>query len=144
MFAYAENTPPLEAMPDAAALAAIVKDRADALRMKQRLVAVRRALRFIERSATKDSRYFLMKLDTSAESLSVRGFREDEIESATDEYSAAEQQAAGSTTDVVLVRADSIKALRKAYPNYFLDTAHFLTAFEQLTRRRPLRASRRR
>lgn len=132
MFAYAERTPGLPGMPDVTAIVREVQARADALRMTQRLRAVRQALRLIERSASRESRYFLMKLDAAAESLAVRGFAEDEIDLATAEYAAAEQAAVGSTTDVVLVRADSVKALRKAYPNYFLDTAHFLMSYEQL------------
>jgi hypothetical protein len=35
--------------------------------------------------------------------------------------------------DVVLVSVDSLEALKKAYPNYFLDTHRFIQAVKHAT-----------
>jgi hypothetical protein len=36
--------------------------------------------------------------------------------------------------EVVLVRSESIEALRRAYPNYFLDTELFLQRLDEIMR----------
>jgi hypothetical protein len=44
-----------------------------------------------------------------------------------------------SGLDAVLVSVESVKALKQAYPNYFLDTHRFLDAVEIATRDRTVR-----
>jgi hypothetical protein len=102
--------------------------------MAERLRRYREALGVIGGHRTSASRYFLMNLDPASESLEITGYREGEIEAATDAYSRLERQAlAGGPSDIVLVRADSVEALSRAYPNYFLDTERFLARVEELT-----------
>lgn len=49
-------------------------------------------------------------------------------------YSTAERKTEGNPEiDVVLVSADSITSLRRAYPNYFLDTTAFLESLQEAT-----------
>lgn len=134
LFAYAEGTPPLPGMPERPELVDIVRETAAELRVAERLRGVRVALKLIEQASDRDSRYFLMRLDPGGESLAITGYRDDELSLAAEQYAAAERQGgADSPVDVVLVRAESVKALRKAYPNYFLDTGRFLQRLEQLT-----------
>jgi hypothetical protein len=51
---------------------------------------------------------------------------------AADEYNAIERAIEGERgRDVVLVRVEAVASLRKAYPNYFLDTSAFLDSVHQ-------------
>ena len=59
--------------------------------------------------------------------LEIVGYAETELQKASDDYLAVEKSNKGSNKDTVLVSVDSIAALRKAYPNYFLDTNFFST-----------------
>jgi hypothetical protein len=53
---------------------------------------------------------------------------------ATDAYNALERASADDpAVDVVLVSVESLAQLRRAYPNYFLDTTVFLDAVVQAT-----------
>ena len=53
-------------------------------------------------------------------------------------YLEVEKQLQGSASDAVLVSVDSVAALQKAYPNYFLDTRVFIALVRDvLDRRRP-------
>lgn len=47
----------------------------------------------------------------------------------------AEQRFEGTKNQAALVRTDSLKELRKAYPNYFADTTHFTTILEKYLKR---------
>ncbi len=51
-----------------------------------------------------------------------------ELDKASRDYLAAEKAIAGSSGDAVLVSVDSMAALRRAYPKYFLDTKRFVEA----------------
>lgn len=67
----------------------------------------------------------LLALDVSGNTIKVTGY--------TDRKEAAEAVAALETTpesgvDAVLVWVNSIKGLRRAYPNYYADTTAFLEA----------------
>ena len=55
-----------------------------------------------------------------------------ELERASGDYLAIEKQITGSNSDAVLVSVDSIASLRRAYPNYFLDTQRFLEAVTEV------------
>jgi hypothetical protein len=74
-----------------------------------------------------DAHYFLLTLDTATKKLEVQGYKFEELKKASEDYLAVEKTIQGSTKDAVLVSVDSISALRKAYPNYFLDTNAFIT-----------------
>jgi hypothetical protein len=74
----------------------------------------------------KGSAYFLLTLDPIAGNARIRAYRKEEAKLAQRDYTIAEQrQEKGSLTQIVLVSTSSIKALRRVYPNYFLDTVEF-------------------
>lgn len=76
----------------------------------------------------KGANYFLLTLDPVKRVARVKGFRKGESQQANAEYSAAEQALrVDSLTQVVLVSVSSVAALKRAYPNYFLDTKAFVT-----------------
>lgn len=69
---------------------------------------------------------FLLRLDVARRYLTVRGYPSSQRAKASEEYLAAET-AGGPDAQVVLVSVGTIADLRKAYPNYFLNIAQFLS-----------------
>lgn len=73
------------------------------------------------------ARLFLLVLDSNARTTQVRPFQMSELDRATAEYLAAEKQISDRRTmQAVLVSVDSVAALRRAYPNFYLDAKEFL------------------
>lgn len=78
-------------------------------------------------------KYILMQLDPHAKQVNLRKFSENESETANLAYTDLEKTlAAKPDAQAVLVSVESIKALRRAYPNYFLDTTLFVREVEDL------------
>jgi ppGpp synthetase/RelA/SpoT-type nucleotidyltranferase len=73
-----------------------------------------------------DAKYFLLELDLASNRIIVRGYKEAQLTKATNDYLAVEKS--GKVSDSVLVSVDSMANLRRAYPNYFLDTRAFVDA----------------
>jgi putative GTP pyrophosphokinase len=71
--------------------------------------------------------YHLIVLDSLKRTVSIRPYPVGRLEQASIDYAAIEQRTkAGEPVEAVLVSAGPIDALRKAYPNYFLDTKEFV------------------
>jgi hypothetical protein len=66
----------------------------------------------------------------------IKSFGQRRLDQASEEYAAAERLALESpdTKQAVLVTTSSVEALRRAYPNYFLDTRQFLGALGRIQR----------
>jgi hypothetical protein len=75
--------------------------------------------------ATAEMGYYLLVLDREHRTTSVRGFKHQETAQATNAYREAERLAQGTGVEVVLVSVDRVDALKRAYPNFFLDAARF-------------------
>ena len=76
----------------------------------------------------RDKRVVLSVLELNLETRSIvgRGYRANELEEAISQYRAKEEESRGNPrVDVVLVSTDSLSALRRAYPNYFMDISKF-------------------
>ncbi len=70
--------------------------------------------------------YHLVVLDSGRRTVSIRPYPRSRLEQANEDYSQIEGRTkAGEPIEAVLVSAGGIDALRKAYPNYFLDTQEF-------------------
>ncbi len=77
--------------------------------------------------------YHLVILDSGSRTVSIRPYALARLEEANHAYSEIEARTnAGEPIEAVLVSAGPIDALRKAYPNYFLDTAAFVTQIEKV------------
>src|SRR3989338_5455960 len=75
----------------------------------------------------KNFHFFLLELDTIQEKLTISAYSKRQEQKAIFDYAAAEKKIYGrGEYDVVLVGADTVKDLKKAYPNYFLDTKKIL------------------
>jgi hypothetical protein len=84
------------------------------------------ALKVGEESIVKGHYFYLMKLEPSKEIMTITGFPRKSLEEATNRYLEVEREIAGNPgSEAVLVSVDSISALKRAYPNYFLDTEIF-------------------
>jgi hypothetical protein len=101
-----------------------LKRLASRLRVVERLAAYGETVRVLEDQVVrKDERHFLLDLDVEEGSLTVRTYSN--AAAAEEGYGALEGEAGGDR-DIVLVAVSSMAALRRAYPNYFLDTSVFL------------------
>jgi hypothetical protein len=89
-----------------------------------RLTAYGRTLRILGAEDT-TAKMFLLELKSAENELTVRSYID--IATANEEYRALEEATERDAgTDVVLVSVESLSTLKRAYPNYFLDTTAFL------------------
>lgn len=87
------------------------------------------AIKVDQRSAS----YHLIILDSKRKLVQVKPFSMSQLERATVEYAEAEARSKnGEPIEVVLVSAGPIESLRRAYPNYFLDTHDFIRRIEKM------------
>ena len=122
-----EGTPLVPGTPAAPTdLAVELRKYAKKLDVVERLDAYGKALQFVEQDMESHKGHtFLLVLDIEAHTLHVRSY--DNAAFAAAEYGAYERAAESQPKqDVVLVNVDSLDALRRAYPNYFLDTTAFV------------------
>lgn len=138
--ATTEGMPPVPDTPDnIGELRMELRDYAKRLDVVNRLVGYNTALRVSEDEARKADHYFLILLDPGASTVSVRTYRAHQSEKATRDYLSIEKGLRDRPgADAVLVSVESLATLRRAYPNYFADTAIFLDLLRQaiaLTRR---------
>jgi hypothetical protein len=72
-------------------------------------------------------------LDSSARTVTIRPYAVARLDQANLDYAAVEERTrSGDSVEAVLVSAGPIDALRKAYPNYFLDTQVFVQAIKKV------------
>ncbi len=80
-----------------------------------------------------DATYFLVTLDPEKKEVKIKGFKKSESKLANAEYTEAEKALGkASRIQVVLVSVASVSALKRAYPNYFLDTDDFLKEVQKI------------
>ena len=71
--------------------------------------------------------YYLLVLAPKKKALQPKAYSKQRFSTATSDYLAAEEEIVdGSQKQAVLVATASVEALRRAYPNFFLDTREFL------------------
>ena len=124
--AVTDGTAAVENTPTSDELIAELRMLAEKLQVINRLTAYREAVEaHIAPGAPLDAKYYVLSLDAAGDEpqVTVFAFTKDEV-------AEAEQQERmlikAKSLDVVLVSVDSIASLRRAYPNYFLDTRLFL------------------
>ena len=100
---------------------------AQRLRIRDMLLGYSSAVREIA-PGTKRAAFYLVQLNLEQEekTVSITPFARDQLERANAAYAEVEKQASLPGSQVVLVSAGSIESLKRAYPNYFLDTHEFL------------------
>jgi hypothetical protein len=127
-----EGCPPVPGAPGSASeLLAELRERANSLDVASRLSAYHSTIPLLDVPQVKGAKYFLIELRPGDHSVSVLAFPERELPQASDKYLEVERNLSGPGAEAVLVSVDSIDALRRAYPNYFLDTRVFITAMNE-------------
>jgi hypothetical protein len=103
-----------------------IRRYADKLNVEDRLEGFRAALRITEEPRMDfGPGFFLIQLDADKRNTRMWGYQMNQLAEANDHYLKLELQG-GKGKDQVLVSSDSIAQLKRAYPNYFGDTAIFL------------------
>ena len=130
--AHQEGTPIVYGTPEnRRELLRELRHLARALDVFRRLEAYGNALREIEDLADQ-SAYFILELNPSERALKVLGFDRRSLPAAQAAYLKLENRLTNTPgAEVVLVSVDSVAALRRAYPNYFLDTKLFIGLLRQ-------------
>lgn len=104
------------------------------LRVKEMLMVYNTSLQIVGES--KDAKYFLLELEpstTPTPRITVWRYKAKHSEQANAKYTELESLIPeGSTRQVVLVSVDNINALRRAYPNYFMDTNAFASLVDKV------------
>lgn len=94
------------------------------------------AIKVFERASKSKLRryqYFLLELDILKENLNISVYTKNQEQKAIQLYSEIEKKNIGKKEfDVVLVGADNLSDLRKAYPNYFVDSGEFLQHLQKI------------
>ncbi len=128
-FARMENSPIVSQTPqNEKELYLQIKEKEKELQVVQKMTQWTKSLKYFDNFKQKKNRYFyLLELDTNIDKLTVSAFTKLEEEKALIAYSDAEKKIYNKIGyDVVLVSADNVQDLKKAYPNYFLDTENFI------------------
>jgi hypothetical protein len=126
MFALVEKSPTVPGTPEARSdLKSEIGKLQRQLGVAQKLSSFGQALQITEDTGAAKAHFFLLSLTPGK--LSIRSYKRDQLARATADYLALEKKDAGTPgAQAVLVVADSLNALRRAYPNYYLDTQVFL------------------
>jgi hypothetical protein len=133
VIAQREHTPPVPGTPTLRTeLVRELRDHIGRLDVMRGLTGYRTALQTFRAPELKDAHFFLLELRPAEGRLKVTGFSRAALEKAMEEYLKAEQSLQGSPgAEAVLVSVESVDALQRAYPNYFLDTAYFLQVVQE-------------
>ena len=129
--AIREGEPLVPGTPSAKkALVREIRDHVHNLDVRRTLSAFHTTLQMLSKQEVKAARYYLVELEMSEgrSTVTVTEYTKPELDEATADYLEAEQRLArsGPGSQAVLVSVESVSALRRAYPNYFLDTGVFL------------------
>jgi ppGpp synthetase/RelA/SpoT-type nucleotidyltranferase len=132
-FAMLEHCPQVPSTPlDEKELYLLIKEKEKELSVRTKMRGWTHSLRSFDNLKKKDAYYFLLELDTIQEKLLITSFTKRQEEKAIEAYAKAEKKIyAKKEYDAVLVGADTAD-LKKAYPNYFLDTREFIKYLEKV------------
>jgi hypothetical protein len=140
--AVVENTAPVPGFEGRAASEVFVDvaETEERLRVLPRLEGFAIATDRITTESGKGA-YHLIVLDSVNRSVMIRPYAVGSLEQANIEYGEVEKRTlAGEPIEAVLVSAGPIAALRKAYPNWFLDTQVFVREMRRIKERAAGRA----
>lgn len=87
----------------------------------------------VETSNDKSNGYHLMELDTNKGTVSLLAFSSSQLEMAENFYKMREIDTQDKPyIELVLISAGNLKEIKKAYPNYFLDTQDFIKSVKNI------------
>lgn len=134
VFAQEEDCPGIPGVPkDVNRLRSDVRALAKELNVVQTLVANCEVIRRIDIPQEQGWHFILLERRLDQNRVIARGYRRGQIATAARDYRRAENNARNiDGADAVLVSVDSIQSLKRAYPNYYLDTNIFVRELERV------------
>lgn len=132
IFAIEEKTPlpPDFQVETPQQLVSKLYDQTIALKVFPSLDSFHRAMKFPDDKRFKN-KFILLKLDIANNRGLATIFNQNNLEEATFQYSEFERNKKDNE-DAVLVSSSSLKELKKAYPNYFIDSGDFLKQLNRI------------
>ncbi len=110
-----------------------IRSLVSTLNVRQMLMVYNTSIQHV--GIAKGAKYFLLQLDpsTATPEITVWQFKAKQSEEANRKYTELESSIEeGSSRQIVLVSVDNINALKRAYPNYFMDTNVFAQTMEKV------------
>lgn len=103
------------------------------LQIYTKLKGLALSAKHIESTSKNTDGYHLMELDLGKGQISLIPFSKFQLDSAESLYKAREQATKNNPNiSVVLISAGNVKEIKKAYPNYFLDTNSFIKNLKRI------------
>ncbi len=139
-FAKMENCPIIPDTPfNEKKLYSLIKQREKELNVKTKMEHWTNSIKIFDSLKNKKNQhFFLLELDTIQEKLKISAYSKRSEKKAIEDYARAEKKIYGKKEyDAVLVGADTTKDLKKAYPNYFLDTKEFINHLNKILDKYP-------
>jgi ppGpp synthetase/RelA/SpoT-type nucleotidyltranferase len=97
------------------------------LQVFERLSAFAVATNVLSETQADKADFYLISLDITRRRLNFKGFTKRDLDKGFDLYAQYESEFKNDPSkDVVLISAESVEGLKKAYPNYFADTSDFV------------------
>jgi len=105
-----------------------IREYAYRLDVERSLLMFATAMSAPETVGIKNAHFFLIALNPTEKKIRVTGYQKHELKLANDAYLESERDAIkqNARTDSVLVSIETFAMLKKAYPNYFLNTHRFI------------------
>ena len=131
-----ENSPTVPGTPDTLiGLAAEVRGLEQILGVRNSLNSYRVLTQHITgwRGGSRD--WYLIRMKPEKQSIQVWRYSPSNFGKAEEDLSQAEEEFKNTRNQAVLVSAASVNELKRAYPNYFADTAHFVTTLTRFLER---------
>jgi putative GTP pyrophosphokinase len=134
-FAKWENCPSVKNTPTKEKeLFLKIKEKEKKLQVIKSMKGWTKAMQFLTKSEVDPKmKFHLLSLDIKGETLSINSYSDKSEKKALEDYSRVEKRNKDNKEyDVVLVGADTTQDLKKAYPNYFVDTREFLGHLQKI------------
>ncbi|MGY2197913.1 RelA/SpoT domain-containing protein [Pseudomonas gingeri] len=124
-FSALEGTPPVPDTPtDKTELINEITNLANHLNVKKTLQVYNSTITTL--GSAQDEKYFIVEMNPEDLKVTIRRYKAKQSEEANRVYTELESKIPDdSSNQVVLVSVENINALKRAYPNYFLDTNNF-------------------
>lgn len=128
--AASEGCSPVPGTPSGLELLSELREHATRLDVVAKLTTYQQTIGLLNVPELRNAKYFLLELLPGEGVVRVQAFQERDLDRASDRYLEVERSLTGAGSEAVLVSVDSIDALQRAFPNYFLDTRVFLDALK--------------
>ena len=133
-FAKMEKCPIINGTPDnEETLYKLIKEKEKKLDVIKKMETWMKSIRFIDTTKNKNKNIYLLKLNLDLREMNIIEYSERQENKAIEDYLSYEKDIYNKKGyDVVLVKTNTLKDLKKAYPNYFLDTKDFVELLKKI------------